>query len=342
MPHGDPRPPFGVRVVAHLRARAGGQRVDRARGVRRRRGQGQLDGVRQAGARGQRGRAALGDQRPAVDHVHVPAQLLDLGQVVRGEQHAHAVAGQIRDDRAQVARDRRVQPEGRLVQQQVRRLVDQAARDAQPLPHAPRVALDQRVGGVDQPDQGQQVVGAPAQDRAGHVVQLPEVPEVLPAGQPRVDHPLAAGDQVDAAPDRAGVRDHVQPVHGRRPRGRPQQGREHLDGRGLAGAVEPEQAGDGAGGIFNESPSTAGGPAGLRRRNRRLRPGKVLRRSWVTIAGVMPCRPGGRRRARPGRAAAGRARGTPGPAPRTPAGRAGPPTAAPARASPLAAPAAPR
>lgn len=200
-----------------------------------------------AGRRLELRRAAGREVAAAGDHVDVLAELLDLGQVVRGEQHAPALGGERGDHPAQVPGDRRVQPEGGLVQQQVRRVVDEAAGDREPLRHAARVPLHRGVGGVGEADELQQFADPGAQDGVGDVVEVAEVAEVLGAGELAVDHPLAAGDQVDPAAGVAGVLDHVEAVQGDGAGGGMEQGGEDLDGGGLAGAVEAEQAGDPAG-----------------------------------------------------------------------------------------------
>ena len=75
-----------------------------------------------------------------------------------------------------------------------------------------------------------------------HAVQLGEVPEVVVAGEALVDAALAAEDVADPLAHFARVLDDVVSEHLRRPGGRDQQRDQHLDRRGLSGAVRAEQA----------------------------------------------------------------------------------------------------
>src|SRR5262249_37243674 len=75
----------------------------------------------------------------------------------------------------------------------------------------------------------------------GHAVEAPEELEVLAPGQALVDGRVLAGEP-DSLAQQTGVLDHVEAVHAGGPAVRLEQGREDADGRGLAGAVRPEQA----------------------------------------------------------------------------------------------------
>lgn len=141
------------------------------------------------------------------------AELLDLGQVVGGQQHTGTVVrGEVRDDAAQVAGDGGVEAERRLVEEEVVGAVDESPGDGEPLGHAARVTLDHGVGGVGQADELEEFTGPAAQFGPRDVVELAEVPEVLAAGHAGVDHALATGDEVDAAAYGAGVGDRVRAV----------------------------------------------------------------------------------------------------------------------------------
>jgi hypothetical protein len=142
---------------------------------------------------------------------------------------------------AELAGADRVDPDGRLVQEQHLGLVQQAAGDVQPLPHPPRVALDALLLPAGQPRELQQLADARLLLAGRHAVQLGEVAQVVQPGEPFVEPAVAAEHVADLAPHRSGVLDDVVPEHPGRAGGRQQQRDEHLDRRGLARTVGPEQ-----------------------------------------------------------------------------------------------------
>jgi hypothetical protein len=65
----------------------------------------------------EQGRERTGrDQRPVVEHCHMRAGRLDLGEQVGGHQHGGAVGMQLGDDPPNLAGPRRIQAVGRLVE----------------------------------------------------------------------------------------------------------------------------------------------------------------------------------------------------------------------------------
>ena len=58
-----------------------------------------------------------------------------------------------------------VEPRGGLVEEQHLRAVDEAERDVQPARHAARVRAREAVGGVGEPEPGEQLVGPGARRR---------------------------------------------------------------------------------------------------------------------------------------------------------------------------------
>ena len=66
-------------------------------------------------------RRALGDHPPAVDHRDPVGELVGLLEVLRGQQHRGAVGDQRADRRPDLVAAARVQPGGRLVEEQHRR-----------------------------------------------------------------------------------------------------------------------------------------------------------------------------------------------------------------------------
>lgn len=205
----------------------------------------------------QRGGASLRHMTALADDVYVVAQLLHLGEIVGGEQHSPALVREAGDHQPQLACDGRVQTEGGFVEQQIGGVVDQASGDGEPLGHAARVSLHDDVPGFLQADEPEQFVGPRAKDGPRHVVELPEVPEILATRHPRVHHALATGDQVDPPSHSVGVLHHVEVIDPDGAARGTEQGGQDLDRGGLPRAVEPEKAGHPAAGIDIDSPSTA-------------------------------------------------------------------------------------
>ena len=178
---------------------------------------------------------------PAGDH-HLDAagDLLDLLEDVGAEQDRPALVAELVEQLHQVQPLARVHPVERLVEQQHRGVVHDRGRHLDPLLHPLRVRADVavlRVGhldGGDRPPRGRLRVGELVQPGVGQ--------DEVPAAD-RVVHLLALGHQPDLAVD---LRVAVQrpPVEGHGARRRGEEPGHHVDQRGLAGAVGPEQAGD--------------------------------------------------------------------------------------------------
>src|SRR3984957_965697 len=188
--------------------------------------------------------AVLEDQPPGPHHAHVRADLLDLGQQVRGHEDRGAVGGDVPDEAAHLAGALRVQAVGGLVQDDQLAGLEQAGRDAQPLLHA------QRVGAVTLPGRGQQpdpVQRGPdallGRARVGGPVGGVDAGQVLLAVQERVEG--------WAFHQRPHLGQHLdQPARHRRAEqfmgagGGVGQAEQHPDRGGLAGAVRAEEAVD--------------------------------------------------------------------------------------------------
>ncbi len=109
----------------------------------------------------ERVRGALGDDLARVDDPDPVGERVRLLEVLGGEEDGHAlVARKPRD----LVPERRsaldVQPGGRLVEEQQPGLVDQRQREVESAAHAARVAAHLAVGGVGEPDAGDQLVAA--------------------------------------------------------------------------------------------------------------------------------------------------------------------------------------
>ena len=94
------------------------------------------------------------------DHDDVVDGLGDLGQEVAGDQHRAPVCRLLPYQIAQPDDPGRVQAVVRLVEDQDLRVAEQGCGDRQPLTHAHRVALHTPVGGVAEPDRGQDLLDA--------------------------------------------------------------------------------------------------------------------------------------------------------------------------------------
>src|SRR5262249_22997103 len=92
-----------------------------------------------------------------------------------------------------------------------------------------------------QPDEVEQLGDAPSLVARRDGVQLREVAEVVEGRQPLVEPAVAAEDVADPLPHLDRLAHHVGAQHPRRARGGKEQRDQHLDRRGLAGAVWPQE-----------------------------------------------------------------------------------------------------
>jgi hypothetical protein len=164
----------------------------------------------------------------------------------RGEQDGDPAGDQVPDDAPHLHPAARVEPGGRLVQEQHPGPADQAGGQVQAPPHAAGVGLRRPVRGVLQPELGQQLGGPAPRLRPGLAEQPGDQHQVFRAGEVLVHRRVLPGqpDQL-AHPVRVG--EHVVPADGGPPLVRAQQGGQDAHRGGLAGPVRPEQAEDRAG-----------------------------------------------------------------------------------------------
>jgi hypothetical protein len=155
---------------------------------------------------------------------------------VGGEEDRAATRLLVADQRAHQGGVDRIEPGGRLVEEQHLRVVQQGPREVEPHPHALRVAGDRGVRGRGEPDRREHRAGITERPR----VQAAEVGEVLASGQARVadgeleGHPDAVVEVGPPRPDRP-----TEDLDGARPPGeepdeRPLRG-------GLAGSARSEE-----------------------------------------------------------------------------------------------------
>jgi hypothetical protein len=215
---------------------------------RGRRGQGQLD-LLGADAALELVGAAGGDHPAAVEHRDPVGQPVGLLQVLRGEEDRHPGPDQLADDVPDRLPAARVQPGGRLVQEQHLRPGDQAHGQVHLAAHAAGEGLHpaRRVRG--QLEQFQQLGRTAPPLGPAQPPQPAHQQQVLLRGQPFVHRGELTG-QADRAAHRLRLADHVATGHPGRATVRRLQRGQDPHGRRLAGAVGPEQgehrsAGDG-------------------------------------------------------------------------------------------------
>ena len=181
---------------------------------------------------------------PLVDDPDAVGEDVGLFQVLRGQEDGHAL---VRREPAHLLPERGaaldVEPRRRLVEEEDPRTVDQRKGKVEPSLHPARVALHLAVGGLGQPDALQQLVGARAAARARQRLERGLQPQVLAAGQQRVERGLLQRGADDRT-HLGRLLDHVEAADARRAGGRRQQRRQHQHRGGFARAVRSEEAVD--------------------------------------------------------------------------------------------------
>ena len=137
----------------------------------------------------------------------------------------------------------RVEPDGRLVEEEHLGVVQQPAGDLQPALHAAGEGAHERMAPVGQPDDVEHVLDALLADAARDVVEHGVELQVLIGREPVVERGVLE-DHADRLPHAGRLGGDVVAGQLGPAAGRPEQGREHVDGRALAGAVRAEEAED--------------------------------------------------------------------------------------------------
>jgi hypothetical protein len=97
-------------------------------------------------------RGAFGDDLAVVQHSDPVGELVGLLEVLRGEEDGDAARDQVPHDLPHAAAAARVQPGGRLVEEDHPRGADQGHREVQPPAHAAGIGRGRFPGRVDQVD----------------------------------------------------------------------------------------------------------------------------------------------------------------------------------------------
>src|SRR5467141_2089035 len=187
-----------------------------------------------------RGRSR-GDEAPVVDHGDAVGHAIRFVHVVGGEEHGHALGGpEALHVGPHLIATLRIEAERRLVEKQYLRRVQQPARDLEPAFHATGERLHQVIAPLPQLEHPQQDFTPLPPGVPRHVVQHPMDVHVLPRRELAVETRILEHDAEPLADFRP-MRGDVESVELERARRRMQQGGEHLDGGGLAGAVRPQE-----------------------------------------------------------------------------------------------------
>ncbi len=206
------------RNAAHRRNRLTEAGEDRSRTIALRRVCGNdLDG-RSGDLRLQRVRRALGDDPPVVDDPDAVGEHVGLLEVLRGQEDGHAlVLGQPPHLLPQRGPALDVEPGGRLVEEEDARAVDEREREVEPALHPARVAADLAIGRVVEADAVEQLVRTRPALRARQRLEARLQPQVLAAGEQRIERGL-----LQRSPDRLAhlrpLLDDVEAADARRPR----------------------------------------------------------------------------------------------------------------------------
>lgn len=189
------------------------------------------------------GQGAVLDDRAAVQDRDPISQMLGLVQGLSRQQHGDAVVGEVSDGLPDLVARLRVQSGGRLVEEDDRRVADQAHRDVEPATHPAGVGGRLPGPRLGQSESGQQVVGDLV--RILQVAQPGDQDQVFPAGEHLVDCSELAG-QADRLPHLQGFGGDVEVLDDRGAGVGLEQRRQYPHQGRLAGSVGAEQGEDAA------------------------------------------------------------------------------------------------
>ena len=151
---------------------------------------------------------------PLVDDADAVGQHVGLLEVLRRQEHRHAVVGQPADLVPQRRAALQVEAGRRLVEEQQPRAVHEREAEVEPALHPARVAAHLAVGRVGQPDALEQLAAAPFALGLAEPVQRALQAHVLAAGQERVERRLLQRG-ADRAPHLGALAHDVEARHAR-------------------------------------------------------------------------------------------------------------------------------
>ncbi len=201
-------------------------------------GLGRAEAVAAARTREQLVETALVDDRASADDRDPVTELLDLGEDVTREQDRDSLTGELLHELAHVAHPGGVEPGRRLVQQQELRVAQQRRRDAEPLPHAVRVAANPVLRAIAQLDRLEHLVDA---RRRRPAVEVGEQAQVATAGEVRIE-PRSFHEAGNAVERPGPELERIAAEQPRVSRSRTNQPEQHAERRGLPRSVRPEVA----------------------------------------------------------------------------------------------------
>ena len=187
------------------------------------------------------GRLARGDDAAVIDDRDAVARV-GLFEIVRRQEERRPVLGaELLEESPDPAALARVEAEGRLVEEEDRRAVEDPAREVERAPHAARERPDAHLAPVLEPEQVERLVDPDLALLAGQAVEAGAEAQVLVGGQVEVEGGLLEDDaDLPANPERIGL--DVEPRDLDASPGGLEQRRQHADRRRLAGPVRAQEA----------------------------------------------------------------------------------------------------
>ena len=184
-------------------------------------------------------RRALCDHTTLIDDHHTISQAIGLLEVLRGEHDRRPRCCQGGHRLPEIGAAGRVQPGGRFIKEQGRRLRDQRRGQVQATTLPTGVGADQAVDERAQVQLGDELLGPLLRPTAGQLVEPGEQGEILPAGQLLIDSRTLSG-HADQLPDHVRLALHIESQDAGFPGLGFQHGGEHMNGGALARPVRPQ------------------------------------------------------------------------------------------------------
>ncbi len=206
---------------------------------RRRVGKAEIED-RGAHGRLQGGRSALCYDLAVIDHDELLGEAVGFFQVLGREKHGRSLGGEGLDHAPHVRPAGRVEPCGRLVEEQHSRVGHERGGDVETAAHSPGIGLGRPVSRFAEAELPEQRGRPLPHVSFRHVVQPCDHPEVLSAREVLVDRGELSGEPDQPAND-FGLFPDVVPEHPRPAAVGGEHGREDPDNCGLAGPVRPQE-----------------------------------------------------------------------------------------------------